>query len=148
MGDVLISENQTFKDVVNWLILMIRWIISLQMSQLRIPIIHSKVIHSQVIHSTSILTRTFMVDQKYIKFMMINGFSLKRPKNFNKQSKILQAILLLPKNCIGRENMILKKPNTLLVIKILKLNSAQKSLNRLELIQHIVKKKETVQSLK
>merc|ERR1712227_1181043 len=111
-------------------------------------LIHSEVIHSEVIHLTLIRIQTFMVDQKYIKFMTINGFSLKRPKNFNKQSKILQAILLLPKSCIGRENMILKKPNTLLVIKILKLNSAQKSLNRLELIQHIVKKKEIVQSLR
>merc|ERR1712227_405260 len=105
-------------------------------------------IHSEVIHLTLIRIQTFMVDQKYIKFMTINGFSLKRPKNFNKQSKILQAILLLPKNSIGRENMTLKKPNTLLVIKILKLNSAQKSLNRLELIQHIVRKKEIVQSLR
>merc|ERR1719410_2073920 len=38
------------------------------------------IIHLKLIHSTLIRIRTFMVDQKYIKFMMINGFSLKRPK--------------------------------------------------------------------
>merc|ERR1712227_1093781 len=64
-------------------------------------LIHSKVIHSEVIHLTLIRIQTFMVDQKYIKFMTINGFSLKRPKTSTNNQRFYKPSCYSPKTLLA-----------------------------------------------